>query len=184
MAIPRPIPFVIGIVNAYIRSPDTRVVEVGCGAAQYRDVVLGEYVGVDRVPAPHGVPGRVDIVAPAEDMPLEDGSADLMFTVGALYQFDDPNAALRECRRVLRPGGRVVIIDYNRRTQILLERLEGGKRPKWTALGLKRRMVEGGFRNVELLLPRDRQPHGVERLVRLVIEELRGQWAIATGIRP
>jgi ubiquinone/menaquinone biosynthesis C-methylase UbiE len=111
-------------------------------------------------------------------------SADLMFTKSALYQFPNPDGAPREFYRVLRQRGRVVLFDYNRRAQKLLERTEHATRPKWTALGLRRRVRHAAFRNVELLLPRVMQPTGLERVALLALEELRGQWAIVTAIRP
>src|ERR1700751_816934 len=94
------------------------VLDVGCGPSLYRGAVSARYIGVDITDAPYreGVPRDVDVIAPADSMPLPDGTADLLFSVAAFYQMGDPQAVLREFRRVLRPGGRLLIVDYNRRT--------------------------------------------------------------------
>jgi SAM-dependent methyltransferase len=55
-------------------------------------------------------PGDVALLAAdATALPLPDGVADLTFAMHMLYHVPDPSAAVRELRRVTRPGGRVVI---------------------------------------------------------------------------
>lgn len=48
-------------------------------------------------------------IAPADDMPFEDASFDLMFCQQGLQFFPDKPAALTEMRRVLRAGGRLIL---------------------------------------------------------------------------
>jgi ubiquinone/menaquinone biosynthesis C-methylase UbiE len=47
--------------------------------------------------------------ADAADLPLEDASVDAVTSTAAFHWFPDQAAALREFRRVLRPGGLVII---------------------------------------------------------------------------
>jgi SAM-dependent methyltransferase len=48
-------------------------------------------------------------LADVVSLPLADASADGVISVNTLYFWPDPAAALREIRRVLRPGGRLVL---------------------------------------------------------------------------
>ena len=62
-----------------------------------------------------GQPGRAArgvalASADATALPLRDGVADLALAPHMLYHVPDPADALRELRRVTRPGGRVVIV--------------------------------------------------------------------------
>ncbi len=45
------------------------------------------------------------VAAPAQQIPCDDASVDLLFCYAAAHQFVDHDAALREVRRVLAPGG-------------------------------------------------------------------------------
>lgn len=47
----------------------------------------------------------------AESMPLADGSVDALWTVNTMHHWTDRAAACRELARVLRPGGRVLLVD-------------------------------------------------------------------------
>jgi len=52
---------------------------------------------------------RVEVLrARAEELPLEDGSADLFLSYWGMHVFPDPRAAVAEIGRVLKPGGRLV----------------------------------------------------------------------------
>jgi SAM-dependent methyltransferase len=45
----------------------------------------------------------------AEDVPLESGSVDVVVARNSLDHVDDPDAVLREARRLLRPGGTLIL---------------------------------------------------------------------------
>lgn len=54
--------------------------------------------------------GRLSVVAGnVEALPYPDAMFDCVMTVNTLYFWDDPDGALREIRRVLKPGGRVLV---------------------------------------------------------------------------
>jgi ubiquinone/menaquinone biosynthesis C-methylase UbiE len=59
-----------------------------------------EEAGLDNL-----VPARAD----ARELPYEDGSFDGAFLVTVLGEVPDQDAALRELRRVVKPGGRIVV---------------------------------------------------------------------------
>lgn len=52
--------------------------------------------------------------APAEDLPFDDHSFDVAVSALVLCAVDDQPRALRELRRVLRPGGRLVFLEHLR----------------------------------------------------------------------
>ena len=62
------------------------------------------------VPAGSRPPAVALACADATALPLRDGVADLALAPHMLYHVPDPADALRELRRVTRPGGRVVIV--------------------------------------------------------------------------
>lgn len=51
-------------------------------------------------------------VADAADLPFADGSFDLVTTSFSVHHWDDPAAAVPELARVLRPGGRLAVYDF------------------------------------------------------------------------
>ena len=81
------------------------VLDVGCGVKAYAPFFAGatRYVGVD-------LPGNrfADIAGPADAIPVDDASFDLVLCLQVLEHVPDPAAVVRELRRVVKPGGRVL----------------------------------------------------------------------------
>ncbi|MDI6843684.1 MAG: class I SAM-dependent methyltransferase [Anaerosomatales bacterium] len=106
------------------------LVEVGAGtgmfAREFAAIVGPEGVvyAVDAEPAMTGWMrehlretggARIEVVdARAEDLPFEDGLADLVYMINLHHEIDDVDAALSEAMRVLRPGGTIGIVDWKR----------------------------------------------------------------------
>jgi len=61
----------------------------------------------------HGPAAKV-LRAPAEDLPFDDHTFDVAVSTLVLCGVDDQPRALRELRRVLRPGGRLLFIEHVR----------------------------------------------------------------------
>jgi ubiquinone/menaquinone biosynthesis C-methylase UbiE len=59
-------------------------------------------------------PGALFLRAPAEDLPFGDASFDTAVSTLVLCTVDDQPRALRELRRVLRPGGKLLFIEHVR----------------------------------------------------------------------
>ena len=64
-------------------------------------------------PQPRRPPTLV-LRAPAEDLPFEDDTFDTVVSTLVLCGVDDQPRALREIRRVLRPGGRLLFLEHVR----------------------------------------------------------------------
>ena len=85
------------------------ILDVGCGRGHIGEVVEeqgGMYTGVDFVASRAGF--RLAL-ADATRLPFTDGSFDAVFCIDAFEHFPDPDQAVREFRRVLRPGGFVFL---------------------------------------------------------------------------
>src|SRR5437763_161985 len=167
--------FVRIFLRRYGREQD-RVLDVGCGPAPYREWVVGKYIGLDVTDLPYktGLPRRVDIVGSATTLPFAAGSIDLIVSKSAFYLIPNPEAALMEFLRVLRTGGRVLLFDYNRRTQTRMMAADGSKLPCWTQWELKAKLQNAGFRDCELLLPTPQDVSCLEYWLRLFHQELFG----------
>ncbi|AKU15450.1 hypothetical protein VV02_05505 [Luteipulveratus mongoliensis] len=57
-------------------------------------------------------PGARVLPAPVEDIPLADASMDAVICSAVLCSASDQDQALRELHRVLRPGGRLVMLEH------------------------------------------------------------------------
>jgi ubiquinone/menaquinone biosynthesis C-methylase UbiE len=67
-------------------------------------------------------PAATVLRAPAEDLPFEDDCFDVAVSTLVLCGVDDQPRALRELRRVLRPGGQLLFIEHVRAADIQLAR--------------------------------------------------------------
>jgi ubiquinone/menaquinone biosynthesis C-methylase UbiE len=67
------------------------------------------------------VPARAD----ARHLPFDDASFDAAYLVTVLGEIPDPGAAMREMRRVLKPGGRLVVGEFADRHYVPLVTLLG-----------------------------------------------------------
>lgn len=57
--------------------------------------------------------GVLGIVGSAEDIPLSDESVDKVLLVDSFHHIHDQVRAVHEVRRILKPGGQVVLVEYN-----------------------------------------------------------------------
>ncbi len=62
----------------------------------------------------YSTPGLSFVTGDAQNMPLEDASFDIIFTVESSLNYPDFDAFVAEAHRVLRPGGHLLITDYRR----------------------------------------------------------------------
>jgi ubiquinone/menaquinone biosynthesis C-methylase UbiE len=67
-------------------------------------------------------PNTLVMRAPAEDLPFEDDSFDTVVSTLVLCGVDDQPRALREIRRVLRPTGRLLVLEHVRADDATLAR--------------------------------------------------------------
>jgi ubiquinone/menaquinone biosynthesis C-methylase UbiE len=105
---------------------DGRVLEIGGGTGAnlpfYGSAVASLTIAEPHEPmarrlerrAGEHAPGARIVRAAAEELPFDAGSFDTVVSTLVLCGVDDQHRALREARRVLRPGGKLVFIEHVR----------------------------------------------------------------------
>ena len=103
------------------------ILDVACGTGEFERLILADHpqqrmIGVDLSENmlaiaqakfdryPHIQFQRASV----ESLPLPDQSVDLAVSANAFHYFRDPQTALAEMSRVVKPGGHVVILDWCR----------------------------------------------------------------------
>jgi ubiquinone/menaquinone biosynthesis C-methylase UbiE len=137
----------------FARAKDLAVLEVGCGlgtdGAQFAKAGA-RYTGIDLTDAAVELAKRrfelIDLpgtfrVTDAERLDFPDNSFDLVYSHGVLHHTPDTAAAIREIHRVLRPGGKAVVMlyhrdSYNYRVNISMLRRTGVQLLRWNT-GIK-----------------------------------------------
>lgn len=120
-------------------------------------------------------PGRLSAAARGEALPFADAAFDAVTVLGALEYMESPESALTECRRVLRPGGTLVVSVLNRSSLYrLLLRLRQRREPngdpipasQFTRREVERALKRAGFEirsvayfDMELLPPAFAENH-------------------------
>jgi SAM-dependent methyltransferase len=114
-----------------------RVLDVGCGIRPYEYLFtpsVAEYVGVD-IANP-----RADLEGTVEDIPVPEGSFELVLCTQTLEHAIDPARAVQELRRVVAPGGRVLVSTHG----VQVYHPNPVDLWRWTHAGLERLFRENG----------------------------------------
>ncbi|MCW4385969.1 bifunctional demethylmenaquinone methyltransferase/2-methoxy-6-polyprenyl-1,4-benzoquinol methylase UbiE [Salinibacterium sp. SYSU T00001] len=109
------------VVKAIAPQPGERVLDIAAGTGTSSAVIARSGAHVIAADFSHGMleVGRrrhpeIDFVhADAMQLPFDDGSFDAVTISFGLRNIEDPHRALAEMRRVLKPGGRLVICEFS-----------------------------------------------------------------------
>ena len=140
----------IPIAAEFAKTKNLKVLEVGCGlgtdGSQFAKAGA-IYTGIDLTEAAvdlakrrfelFQLPGTFR-VADAERLDFPDNTFDIVYSHGVLHHTPDTAAAVREVHRVLRPGGKAVVMlyhrdSYNYRVNISMLRRSGAHLLRWRA---------------------------------------------------
>lgn len=113
------------ILNAVEIEPNFTVADLGCGSG-YFTVPLAE-----KAKKVYGIDVQKEmidflrekirklkiknvelLVSKQAEIPLEDDSVDLLLTVNTLHEFDDKKRMIKEMKRVVKKGGKILIVDF------------------------------------------------------------------------
>src|ERR1041384_5691352 len=97
----------------------------------------------------HGIGNLEYRLGDLEDVPIDSGSIDLAFLSQALHDATHPEKAIAEAWRILKPGGRVQILDLNRHHFEEAREMYADLWLGFTELEIEKYLKCAGFRDVE-----------------------------------
>lgn len=119
--------------------PDGRVLDYGCADAPYRRFFPPgvQYMAAD-------LPGNPDATTTINDegtVPVADASVDAVLSTQVLEHVLDPDLYLRECYRVLRAGGRLLLSTHG----FMVYHPDPDDYWRWTCAGLRHAVERAGL---------------------------------------
>ncbi len=137
----------------------SRVLEIGCGTGgmiAHLASISGEVLGVDnsermlsssrRLIADLGIGNRAEVrLGDAEHLPVGDSSVDAVFIHMVLHHAGEPSAVLRETARVLRAGGRCVIVELRKHDSQEMKLVHGDLWPGFDASEVEIMVTRAGL---------------------------------------
>jgi ubiquinone/menaquinone biosynthesis C-methylase UbiE len=148
-----------------------RVLEIGIGTGlnleHYDKARIAKIVGLDPGLEMHPQARRrsrragleVELVGlSAEKIPYDDRSFDTVLATYALCTIADPGAALKEMRRVLKPGGRLIFCEHGLAPDAAVRRWQGRLTPLWAKVAggchldrdIPRLLKDAGFQSADM----------------------------------
>jgi ArsR family transcriptional regulator len=176
-------PYLLGCLReealAALAPREWTVVDAGCGDGFLTELLADRFdrvIAVDHSPerlaaareglARKGIDWRL---GEADALPVPAASADAVFLSLVLHHVPAIQPVLREARRILRPGGRVVILDLAPHGEESLRESRGDLRLGLDPERLAGELVAQGFANVRQLPVKDKLKAGPRRNLDLIL---------------
>lgn len=124
------------------------VIDIGCGIKPYASLLrphVQRHIGIDHPGSDHDA-DNVDAGAVAYALPFREASFDGALCTAVLEHLEEPGDALRECHRVLRPGGVAICTA----PFIWHPHEEPRDFYRYTAHGLRHLLTRSGFEVLEI----------------------------------
>jgi len=100
----------------------------------------------------HGVKNLEYRLGDLEDLPIKKGEVDVAFFSQSLHHAQHPPRALAEAFRIVKPGGRVIILDLLKHHFEEARALYADLWLGFSEVELRRMLTEAGFRNIQTAL--------------------------------
>jgi len=104
------------LFNRFNLKQGEKLLDVGCGRGDFLEGFKAsglEVAGLDREKPTFGTMKDVEVRyanIESESFPFEDNTFDVVFAKSVIEHIFDPENFMRECRRVLKPGGRIIMM--------------------------------------------------------------------------
>lgn len=130
-----------------VAAAEGNVLEVGIGSGlnlPFYSVNVGRVIGLDPSPnllvmarrARASFSLQVEFIeGSAESIPLQSASVDTVVTTWTLCSIPNPSQALREMRRVLKPGGHLLFVEHGRAPDANVRWWQDRLTPAWKRVG-------------------------------------------------
>ena len=114
----------------------------------------------------HGIGNLEYRLGDLEDVPIRAGTVDLAFLSQALHHAVHPERAVAEAWRILKPGGKIAVLDLNRHHVEEAREMYADLWLGFTELEVEKLLKTGGFRGVETaIVYREADPPYFETLL-------------------
>lgn len=112
------------VVSSLDLSGDERLLDVACGTGELERRLLAHWPGVHAVGVDLSLgmlnhaamkafgPQVAWLCAKSSQLPFAAGTFDVVICASSFHYFREPDQALREMRRILRPNGMLVLVDW------------------------------------------------------------------------
>ena len=152
------------IIDKYPPAPGTQVADIGTGTGYLARVLapkvahvtaidsstaMLEVAGMDL--AANGIENVSLVEGDAHELPLGDASQDMVYANLLLHHLAEPQVALKEMHRVLKPAGRVVLTDVKRHYHKWVKDEKFDLWMGFEAEEVQDWLDEAGFKGIEVL---------------------------------
>lgn len=151
------------LVELGVLKKDMIAVDLGAGNGYISRAVAGlvkKVIAVDisgemlktlvRKAADEGIGNIETLENDGRDIALEPESADIVFASMYLHHIEDPQIAIREMNRILKPGGLVFLADFSEHTNVELKERMHDVWAGFNREDIKSWFKKSGFRNINI----------------------------------
>jgi len=133
----------------------SRLLDIGCGRGEFLNGFKGmglEVVGIDREESEFHANDKLEVKyvdIEKKALPFGDNAIDIVFSKSVMEHLFNPENLMRECYRVLKPGGRVIVMtpDWVSQTKIFFD--DYTHRQPYTVRAVEEMLNVFGFRQVK-----------------------------------